>query len=181
MWMWLARDMQLSEGAAVGLDLACGPMRHRPNFLTDRYVGVDLNPERIERGLAKHPDATGIVAGLEDIDEDTTGDFVICIETLGINLRFDVGKMMLVMHKIVDAVRPDGTLIFNIGVDGGFETQVDELLHASFKDVDKREYGAGHDRTSTFISYTRAKLMHWFPRLRHGSKRKAYYLCRRKI
>ena len=86
---------------------AGGPMRHKPQFLTDRYVGVDLKPERIERGLAKHPDATGIVAGLEDIDEETTGDFVICIETLGINLLFDVDKIMLVMHKIVNAVRPE--------------------------------------------------------------------------
>lgn len=179
--MWLARDMQLSEGAAVGLDLACGPMRHKPHFLTDRYVGVDLNPERIERGLAKHPDAIGIVAGLEDIGEDATGDFVICIETIGINLRFDVDKIMLVMHKIVNAVRPDGTLIFNVGADARFEREIDELLHASFKDVDKREYGAGHDRTSTLISYSRAKLMQWFPCLRHGSKRKAYYLCRHKV
>ena len=38
-----------------------------------------------------------------------------------------------------------------------------------------------YDRTSTLISYTRAKLMHWFPRLRRGKKRKAYYLCQRKI
>lgn len=32
-----------------------------------------------------------------------------------------------------------------------------------------------------FISYTRAKLMQWFPRLRRGSKRKAYCLCQRKV
>ena len=181
MWMWLSRDMKLSRGAEVGLDLACGPMRHRPNFLTDHYVGVDLDPERIERGLAKHPEVTGVVAGIEDIDPETRGDFVICIETLGINLRFDVDKMMLVLPKIVDAVRPGGTLIFNIGIDSAFEQQIDELLATAFQDVDKREYGAGHDRTSTLISYAHAKLMLWFPRLRQGAKKKAYYLCRRKI
>ena len=27
------------------------------------------------------------------------------------------------------------------------------------------------------ISFIRVKLMQWFPRLRHGSLRKAYYLC----
>ncbi len=40
---------------------------------------------------------------------------------------------------------------------------------------------APYDRTSTLISYAGAKLMHWFPRLRRGKKRKAYYLCQRKI
>ena len=38
-----------------------------------------------------------------------------------------------------------------------------------------------YDRTSTLISYTGANLMHWFPRLRRGNKRKAYYLCQGKI
>lgn len=38
----------------------------------------------------------------------------------GINFRCDVDKMMLVMHKIVDIVRPDGMLIFNIRVDAWF-------------------------------------------------------------
>jgi hypothetical protein len=155
-------------------------MRHRAYLKTPKYIGVDLDGERIDRGMKKHPDAVGIVSSIEDFDHKVKGDVVLCIETIGINDWFEVDNTMLVIRKAVCAVEPDGTLIFNVGGGAvtGYESAIDNLLRDSFCSVDKREYGAFHGRTSSLLSYSIAKLMLWFPALRSGAAKKIYYLCR---
>ena len=55
-----------SVGMSVGLDAACADFKYRDLFRTDRYVGVDLEPANLNKGLALRARSTdmGVLANL---------------------------------------------------------------------------------------------------------------------
>ena len=51
------RDFLLKNSLlVVGLDIGCADMPYRPLFKTKRYIGVDLDAQRLKEGLKKYSD-----------------------------------------------------------------------------------------------------------------------------
>lgn len=174
----LRRDLKVSEGYDVGVDVACGYMSMHKLFRTKRYVGIDMDAERIRCGLARNPYATGIVSTIEAIDRSVMGDFVVCVQVIGINKHFDNAKTMDCINKIIDIVSPGGALIINIGPRSkNYENEIDALLARKFGDIHKTVYGAFYSKTNYLVSLLIVGLMRVFPWVRIGSKRCCYWMC----
>ena len=89
LFYWLAEEFKRSNGRKRAVDFACGYMLFRPAIRAEDYVGIDLDGERIQEGMRKFPEIQGIVSTILDAPEDIRGDYVVCIETIGVNTRFD--------------------------------------------------------------------------------------------
>lgn len=182
LFLMLSKDMKSSQSYNIGLDLACGKMYNRGMFKTKKYIGIDIDEERIRKGLRKFPSATGLVYPLEDLPSTLEGDFVVCVQTIGINNYFDVKNTMNVINKIVESVNQNGVLIFNVGPKALelYERKIDELLVQSFSGVKKTEYGRWTNETNKHLSLLLGVLMYIIPLLRKGKTRFAYYICHNK-
>lgn len=170
-----------TEGREVGLDIACGKMNFRPQFHTKRYIGVDLDEERIKYGIKRFPDNTeGRVCKIEDMEVDLQGDFVACIQAIGTNHRFNTENTMTCVNKLVAATREGGVLVFNTGEECiGCDHDIKALLSQSFEDVRTIYYGAFNIKTFRPISFILAYFMEFLPFLRTiGKKKRILYICR---
>ncbi len=141
LWRWLERDMQESSSCRAGLDIACGAMINRPLFRTQTYTGIDLDRGRIEEGLTKYPNVRGEVCDILNMLEDVQGDFVLCIQTIGINAKCDPVMDVAMVEAIVDRVNSGGTLIVNLGPACQDQTVLIDILRQRFDGVIIRPYG----------------------------------------
>lgn len=57
------------------------------------------------------PDARGMVADLSSVPPDVTGDFVVCLQTIGFNRWFDPEATPVVLQNLIDAVDPGGDAV----------------------------------------------------------------------
>ena len=118
-----------------------GVWRNKRLFQTSRYVGIDVDKDRLAAAQLRHPDAKVINAPIEDVG-DLKGDMVLCVQVMH-NRFFRVENTLAVVNALVQMVRPNGALIFNFGRPSfPYERQVDGLLAAAFTWVKKRKYGA---------------------------------------
>ncbi len=176
LWYFLMRDMGLSEDREIGIDAGCGHMENKRWFRTKRYIGIDVDRERLAAAQAKHPDAETICAKLEETS-DVTGDFVLCVQVMN-NRYFDVADTIAGTEALIRMVRPGGVLIFNISKRAfSFEEDIFALLKRSFDTIKIERYGA-LSAPSTVFSPIIAGLMYLFPVLRKGrGYQKIYYVC----
>ncbi len=144
--LWMKDIYRLSSGYEIGLDVACNDMRGASHFRTDRYVGVDLNPDVISSGLLKHPEAEGFVWDIGRLRESgIRGDFVVCLQTLGMNKRFIESGTSIeqAIENLVFSCRQNGGLCFNVGPCGGLLFDwIQRYLESWFDTVSVCFYGA---------------------------------------
>ncbi len=180
LYFFLWRDLRLSQGLEVGIDAGCGDMQNKPLFASRRYLGIDVDAERMAAARAHHPDAETHCSALEEVT-GIEGDFVLCVQVMN-NRFFAVEKTVAATRALVAMVRPGGALVFNISKRAfAFETEIDELLANSFGDVHKAKYGA-LSAFETILSPLLAGLMYLIPVLRCGAGyQKIYYRCRDRI
>ena len=177
LYLFLWRDLRLTRGLEVGIDAGCGDMQNKPWFASRRYLGVDIDADRLAAAQARHPDAETHCSALEEVS-GIEGDFVLCVQVMS-NRFFAVEKTVAASRALVAMVRPGGTLVFNISKRAfAFEAEIDALLAASFADVHKARYGA-LSALETILSPLLAGLMYLIPVLRRGAGyQKIYYRCR---
>ena len=177
LYLLLARDMRLSEGREIGIDVGCGLMQNRPMFRTKRYFAIDLDAERLATGRTKYPEAETLAARMEDV-KDVVGDVVLCVQTF-VNSQFLAENTLTAAEALVRMTRRHGTLIFNISKRNmAYEDQIDTLLKGSFDTVTKVPYGVLVGKTLGPLSPLVAFAALLLRPLRHGnSYDRIYYRC----
>jgi SAM-dependent methyltransferase len=180
LWLFLWRDMWFSKGMEIGIDAGCGRMENKPLFQTSRYVGIDVDKDRLSEAHRRNPDAEVINAPIEDVG-DLKGDMVLCVQVMH-NRFFKVENTLPAVSALVQMVRPNGALIFNFGRPSfPYESQIDGLLAPAFSSVKKRKYGA-LSASQTVLAPLLALAMFVVPALRKGRGfHKTYYVCRGRV
>jgi hypothetical protein len=180
LWLFLWRDMAVSKGMEIGIDAGCGRMENKPLFQTTRYLGIDVDKERLAEAHRRNPDSEVINGPIEDVG-DLKGDMVLCVQVMH-NRFFKVENTVDAVTAMVNMVRPNGALIFNFGRPSFlYEAEVDEVLAPAFVSVKKRKYGA-LSANQTIFAPVLALAMFFIPALRKGRGfRKTYYLCRGRL
>lgn len=177
LWLFLARDMRRSRGFGVGIDVGCGPMRNRPYFATEDYIGVDLSPDRLAAGRKRYPGSLA-VAGRAEQNCGLAGDVVLCVQMF-VNKHFAVEDTLAAAANLAAMTRQGGMLVFNISKRNfAYEAEIDALLNEKFAIVDKVKYGALSAPDLGLLSPIVAFAMLLLPPLRRGrGYQKIYYRC----
>ncbi len=122
------------------LDVGCGYMVFINRLKHERYIGIDVDANRIKSSLKKYPNAEGYVGDILNLGKNM-GDSCLCLQVFN-NKYFDNSKTLEAVNKLTDAVKSDGRLIFNIGKDSSeFEREINLILHKNFKEVNIIRYG----------------------------------------
>lgn len=173
--------MAASGVAELGIDVGCGPMNNRPYFRSERYIGVDLDVERLVGGRRRFPEALAVAMRIEQ-DCGIAGDFVLCVQMF-VNRHFPAEQTLAAARALVQMTRPGGTLIFNIARRNlPWESDIDRLLQGTFDDVHKFRYGVLSGRDFGPLATPIALATLALPVLRRGDQAdKVYYRCRGKI
>lgn len=176
LWLWLWRDMRASRGKHLGIDAGCGLMQNQMLFETKEYVGIDVDPARLEINQKRYPGVRTICSEIEHV-AGLMGDVVLCVQVMH-NRHFDTDRTVPTIAAMCDMLRPGGMLIFNLGERNlSDEVEVDLLLQENFTRVKKRPYGA-FTANETYLSPILAGLMYLLPPLRVlGGARKILYVC----
>lgn len=111
-------------------------------------------------------------------------DLVVCVQTINTNEDFSQGIILTSISALIEAVEPNGTLIFNVGSRtrpiAGLEPEIGLLLGGAFSNVCTRKYGAFARPCNKYLHHAIVAMMVLCPPLRtmFGSQhRKNYYLC----
>lgn len=170
LWYWVADAMRDSKGFHRGLDIACGYMKNKPLFQTEEYFGIDASEERIRTGF-QTTGGKGLVCKIEDMPASIRGDFVVCLETIGVNEFFDERNAAFAFEKCVQATNSGGSLLVNVGsrARGQFDA-IRNIARESFADVTIRDYGRGFEKQNWLIAYAAAQLFYYAPYLARSSK-----------
>lgn len=170
--------MPASAQAELGIDVGCGPMDNRPYFRSTRYVGVDLDVDRLVTGRKRFPEALAVAMRIER-DCGVAGDFVLCVQMF-VNRHFPAEQTLEAAEALVRMTRPGGTLIFNIARRNlPWEADIDRLLGGTFADVHKFRYGVLSGRDFGPLAAPIALATLALPPLRSGDAAdKVYYRCR---
>jgi hypothetical protein len=172
LWLWMDKLYTKSVNYNIGLDVACGSMDMRKYFKTKKYIGIDLDEERINIGVKNNPGVQGIVKSIELMDENDKGDFVTCLQTIGINKHFNTEYTILCVSKLIQATNVDGMLIFNIGPFSYryFDT-IYTMLLTYYSNIEVRKYGRFGNEVNSHLAYLIAKLMNKYPNLMFCEKK----------
>ena len=191
LFLWLKKDLRSIKGN-LGIDLAGGSMLNKKFFMTKKYICVDLDKKKLIRGSNNYPDALTFNDTIENYMRkynQEKPDLLVCIQTMGINGKFDHKQTLIVIKMIYDLLKPGGSMIFNIGNHmvnlNLIEMKLDELFNEKFKSIKIRSYGF-MDKTvqkpSPSLHFFLANLMNIFPPLRtcFGLKKTNIYCCFKK-
>jgi len=130
---------------STALDLACGVMRMARYIDADEYIGLDINDEALQRGVRGGSRRRAVVSTIEDMPAGLTGDFVLCLETIGINKFARVDLTMVHLERMIAATRPGGSLILNVGhLSRDYFGSVEDALRRAFRSVEVIDYGRHH-------------------------------------
>lgn len=183
LFYWLAQEFKRSAGRKQALDFACGNMLFRPAIRAEEYFGIDLDPERIDTGLRKFPEVRGLVSPILDAPEGLIGDYVVCIETIGINNHFEPAQTLQTVEKLVSSTQKGGDTLFNIGpLSAEFVPQIAKFVEEAYEDVVIYRYGAFNEIRHRRFARPLAKAMLAVPLLRTLGPQKRYlFSCRNKM
>lgn len=179
LWFWMNDKFTLSKNYEIGLDIACGSMSFKPLFNTKQYVGIDIDKKRIELGLKHHPDALSCVKPIESLDDTDKGDFVICLQTIGINKHFIADNTIKCIKNLVHSTNLYGSLIFNVGPKSKlYFDDIESYLFSSFKHVEVKHYGRFNKKFFKLLSYFFATIMYHFNFFAYSqSNPYRFYVC----
>jgi SAM-dependent methyltransferase len=180
MHWWMLRDLKKHSGQ-VALDLGCGSMRNRPYFQAPRYIGVDMDAERLAEGRRRYPGAEAHRVKVEEFRLEGGADIVACIQVL-FNVGFDPAVTLQAVENAISLTRPGGCFIFTIAKENlRFESDIDSAVRLAFEQVEKVPFGR-LDFVSRFAlpigflaSLSRTG---WEPA--DPAQRRVYYYCSRR-
>lgn len=198
-WIWLARDLKKLGDYKIFIDAACGDMNLISQIKTGKYIGFDIDNDRLKRALEKYPTAQGLVSSIENITQHpelfSVGDVVVCMQTLGINHKFDVSKLELAINNLILLTSNSGTLIINIRWPNREYSEsylkIRKFLHSNFYQIEEKNYGTLESlplsKTNLFskylISIPLTLTLFFFPILRKINiyqKPSTYFVCSQK-
>ena len=201
LWMWLLSDLEKLPSLNICIDAACGPMQLFPQLKVREYIGFDIDESSIVRGLSQFPNVTGFKASIEEIltskpELKSLGDLVVCIQTLGINSKFNPKSIILAISNLIHMTAPGGILIMNIRFsDSSYDDnfyEIRNLIKANFSDVKHRSYGSfdklNFSKSSNFtrvlLLYPLSLLLYWIKPLRTlglFENKSSYFICKNKL
>ena len=194
LFLWLKKDLESFEGK-LGVDLAGGSMENKKFFKTKKYICVDLNKQKLIKGNNNFSDAIIINNKIEYFIQNYNNydlerpDLLVCIQTMGINTKFDHNKTFTIVKNIYDLLKPGGSMVFNIGNFGIniglMEKELNKFFIDKFKSIKIRSYGCmnkNNNKPNTYLYFIIANLMNFFPPLRtcFGLNKKNIYCCFKK-
>ena len=136
LYLIVGRFLKYAPEVDVALDLACGRMLIADKVRTRQYIGVDIDEDRLREGITRHPSARAISSTIESLPDDITGDMVFCLQCIGVNKFFKPEHTVEAVAKMVDATRPGGTLLFNVGYNSqAYLAEIVEMLGKVFSPV----------------------------------------------
>ena len=180
LYRWVNEFLQQHD-YNIALDLGCGDMAFADSIRTKRYIGLDLDAERLARAAQQHPRAEAVCAPIEEIPADLRGDLVLCLQCIGINHLFESDRCLEVVHKIIAATEVGGSLVFNIGP--GCRSKFDEIhegVYAAFNNPRRISYGRFWQERLPSRASRLANLMHAVPLLARSSRPMHLYFCEAK-
>lgn len=127
-------------GMSIGLDVACADFKYRDLFKTEQYVGIDLERENLNKGLAfrAHAGDVGILADLLRL-ENTPDIADLLVSTHTIASLPSVDRVRGV-QALANAVRPNGTLFVNLPTEDD-TAELESFLREQFGEVGRTVYG----------------------------------------
>jgi hypothetical protein len=140
MYWWMRRDLSRHAGD-IAIDLGAGSMRHRRYLRTERYIAVEIDEERLNKGSTRHPEAERHLCRIEDFKFPGGGDIVICMQVL-LNHHFDPRATLDAVKNAILLTRRGGCFIFTIGhLNRPYEEEIDRLIANAFREVNKLPFG----------------------------------------
>lgn len=188
MYLWLKKDLRSIEGK-LGIDLAGGSMMNKKFFMTKKYICVDLDKKKLKKGSNKFSDAIAINDKIENYMREYNQekpDLLVCVQTMGINDKFNHDHTLIVIKMIYDLLKPGGSMIFNVGSYmvnlSPIEVELNKFFNKKFKSINIHPYGFMNktiQKPNPYLEFFLAFLMNIFPPLRtcFGLKKKYIYCC----
>jgi len=196
LWMWIKKDLSKKKGE-TGVDLAGGSMLNKRFFKTNKYICVDIDKSKLEKGKSNNLDAIAINSKIQDFlleNQQKKLDVLLCVQTMGANKFFEHDEILHVVTSMYTSLKTGGSMIFNVGKEVGnlnlneMENKLSLMLKGKFKHIDRQFYGFLHKSFKKPIPrpviYILAYLMNMLPPLRtlFGLKKdKLYYFCQGKL
>jgi len=191
LFLWLKKDLRSIKGN-VGIDLAGGSMMNKKFFKTKKYICVDLDNQKLKRGSDNFPDAIPINDKIENFMKNYNQekpDLLVCVQTMGINTKFNHDHTLIIIKMIYDLLKPGGSMVFNIGALGvnlpSIEKELNNFFKLKFKSIKIYSYGFMNktiDKPNSYLFFFLASLMSIFPPLRtcFGLNKTNIYCCFKK-
>jgi hypothetical protein len=147
-----------------------------------RYIGVDLDQEKLRAGKAEHPNATAILGKVEELAPDVSGDIVLCLQCIGVNKHFENRQALQFVQRIIKATRPGGALVFNLGPKvAAHLDEIDKVVRGQFASCRRFDYGRFHKPEGHLWALPLARLMRAAPNFAKSSAFPAQlYICERR-
>ena len=194
LFLWLKKDLKKINGD-IGVDLAGGSMLNKKFFHTSKYICVDLNLGKLNKGLLNNKDAIVINDKIENFmmnTEQQKPNLIVCVQTMGINSKFDHTKTKEIIEMMFNFLEKDGSLIFNLGNFNldliKIEKELKQYFNGKFETINIKYYGALNKTSSNpnyhFSKFLVAILMNIFPPLRTFfglQKNNIYFNCYKKL
>lgn len=179
---WLFDDFVLRHGeVGSALDLGCGTLALAPLIKAKRYIAVDLDKRRLERGAAKRaPHAELHACAIEDIAPSVKADLVFCLQCIGTSRYFDPSATIACVTRMIEATNPGGALFFTIGFKSlSWQDDAEEKVRQAFERVQVFNYGRfRHAPRSKLLALGLAAMMRKYPKLaRSGTLPRRIYMC----
>ena len=191
LFLWLKKDLRSIKGN-LGIDLAGGSMMNKKFFMTKKYICVDLDKQKLKRGSNNFPDALTVNDKIEDFIKTYNRekpDLLICVQTMGINDKFDHSHTLIVIKMIYNLLKPGGSMVFNVGSFGVnlslIEKDLNEFFNRKFKSIKINSYGFMDktiEKPNSYLQFFLASFMNIFPPLRtcFGFNKSNIYCCFKK-
>lgn len=129
-----------SAGMSIGLDVACADFKYRDLFKTEQYVGIDLEKENLNKGLAlrAHSGDVGIVANLLSLERTPeVTDLLVSTHTIA---SLPVDDRVRGVQILAKAVRTNGTLFVNMPSEDD-TPELENFFLEQFGEVSRTVYG----------------------------------------
>lgn len=168
----------------TGLDVASAGFANSYLFRTKNYLAMDI--ERPTSKLPLFPGESHFALG--DMLRETlpSADLVMCMETIGINTKFDATESLNAVIKLTEATNKGGSLVFNLGplTDESQQETIQDHLQDRFRKVSAVIYGRWSTDNGPILALMGALLFVLFPPLMRPSKEKPVhklFFCEQKI
>ena len=117
LWIWVKKDLSKIKGD-TGADLAGGTMSNKKFFKTNKYICVDIDKGKLEKGKNNNLDAIAVNSKIQDFlkeNQQINLDVLLCVQAMGTNRFFEHDEVLKVVSSMHNSLRKGGSMIFNVG------------------------------------------------------------------
>ncbi|OQA32758.1 MAG: hypothetical protein BWY57_01709 [Betaproteobacteria bacterium ADurb.Bin341] len=136
----LVACLKRSAGMGIGVDVACADFKYRDLFKTQRYVGIDLDRDNLEKGLRLHARQgdVGILLNLLELERTpAVADVLVSTHTIA---SLPAAERIQGVCALADAVMPKGTLFLNLPSESDSD-DLEQAMRQRFAKVLRLRYG----------------------------------------